>query len=91
MNESVELDLRQGEQAVLYSGDQPKELTIAPLSAQAGETNHYGFPPSTPDWDAELIVPIFILLLLKSKTILTFVSEAKKGRIVRRRERGFLV
>ncbi len=37
-----ELDLRRGEQAVLYSGDSVPELIVAPLPAKEGESNYYG-------------------------------------------------
>jgi hypothetical protein len=37
-----ELDLRQGEEALLYSGDTPPEPIVAPLPAQEGRCNRYG-------------------------------------------------
>jgi len=37
-----ELDLRQGEEALLYCGDTSPQPIVAPLSAQEGKCNRYG-------------------------------------------------
>ena len=37
-----ELDLRRGEEALLYSGDTLPEPIVAPLPAQEGRCNRYG-------------------------------------------------
>ena len=36
------LDLKQGEEAILWSGDQMPDLTISPLPAEPGKSNSFG-------------------------------------------------